>query len=586
MNARIDHVRQVMQSAETIKVPEDLQPDQGNGGGDQDEAAATPPEGHAAELPLNDVGNGQRFIIYEGEDTLQVPRVGWFCWDGRAWAKDDDNIVVRRRAQTISDRILGEVAFLTLPDWSKEAMEQLNANIALKKKLMEDEGADPEALIHLEEKIRQGHESKVYFSKLKKDHRTFAKSTGNTSKIDAMLREAGVHLSRVLDDLDADPLTINCENGTIRFTRDASGVSMAFADHQRSDLLSKMLPVNYAPRATAPGFDAFLQRVMPDPVMRAFIQRSLGLSLTGLTIQHLWFFYGQGANGKSVLIDLIARILGNYAATAKIESLTGQSKRSGQEATPDLVPLMGARFVRASEPEEGERLKEGVIKELTGGEPILVRALHSDFVEVKPKFKLFISGNHRPEIRGTDDGIWRRMLLVPFDVQIPEAERDVNLGKRLFEEERAGILNWMLDGLRDYLENGLAIPDQVRAATAEYREDSDPVGSFLTNSCIVDASPETFTATRDLVDAFQWWQAANGDTPWQNRTIALRLKDKAGRWSDANGKSFTAGKRSIKGYFGIKLTDEFLRMKADSPDPKNVRPTEPQNTYTPSLKDF
>ena len=332
---------------------------------------------------------------------------------------------------------------------------------------------------------------------------------------------------------------------------------MHLIPHARDQLLTKIMPVVYEPVALCPLFDAFMARVQPDPAMRAYIQRWMGLSLTGLTVQKLAFWYGAGANGKSVLIDLIARMMGNYAATAKIESLTGKNKRGGGDATPDLVPLIGARLVRASEPEEGERFQEGLIKELTGGEPILVRALHSDFVEVRPKFKLTISGNHKPEIRGTDDGIWRRLALVPWDVQIPEKERDPLLGEKLWAEA-SGILNWLQAGLIGYLEGGLQEPAQVLAATQEFREESDPVGAFLTSCCHVSGEARDSVLSLDLAEAFNFWCSRIGENEWRLGSITRKMKIKSKRWkSPVTGRGFEPMKSSKQGYCGIAFVEPF-----------------------------
>jgi putative DNA primase/helicase len=221
------------------------------------------------------------------------------------------------------------------------------------------------------------------------------------------------------------------------------------------------------------------------------------------------------------------------------------------------MPLVGARSARASEPEEGERLQEGMIKEMTGGEKMLVRNLHADFIEVRPHFKLTISGNHKPDIRGTDDGIWRRVLLVPFDVQIPEGQRDDKLIDKLWDE-RSGILNWLIEGLLDYLEGGLREPDKVIDATADYRADSDPIKSFLQECCQVSGDNCDFLPARSLIDGFNLWQDLRGEGTWGNRTVSLKLKDRAGKYRDGNtGKTFIVGKVSVTGYRGIRFTDEF-----------------------------
>ncbi len=527
--------------------PEDRAPQASEGPGEA-------PEAEGSRLPLNDTGNGRRFALYFGGDAMWVPRVGWHVWTGQRWQVDPDQIEVRKLGQKIGEKLIAEAALLAL---GRDDMELLRSEGDLRARAAM--GDDPDAVVAL----AQIESKKRLLGALRKSHRDFARSSGNSGKIDALLKEGGVFLAHPFETLDAPPLEVNCESGVLRFsvTR-AEGMSavagVELVPHAREQLLTKMMPVAWDPAATCPRFDAFLARVQPREDIRGFLQRWMGLSMTALTVQKLVFNHGAGANGKSVLVDLMARLLGDYSATAKIESLTGRNRRSGGDATPDLVPLMGARMVRASEPEEGERLQEGKIKELTGGEPILVRALNEDFVEVHPVFKLTMSGNHKPDIRGTDDGIWRRMLLVPWDVQIPEAERDPTLIDKLFEE-RSGILNWMVQGLLDFLEGGLREPAAVLEATRTYREESDPIGTFLTECTVVSGDDADFVRPRDLVDACRYWQEQmRGETPFGDRTISNRLRDKAGRWRHpGSGRCFTVHKSGDRSYRGIRLTDLF-----------------------------
>ncbi|WP_439137569.1 DNA primase family protein [Roseicyclus sp.] len=546
-----------------------------------------PPEATGAGFPLNDTGNGQRFALYFGADALPVPRVGWFVWDGKRWKKDADEIRVRGKAQKVQHNIIAEIPHLVLEDWQV-------AEIAKERALRLDqaqlhtiaaEERTPEQEIALEEvtqRLTWIRKLKDRKSSMKSDHRTFAKSSGNKAKIDAMLTEATVELAREVDDLDADPLTVNTETGILRFSVSGGGdagysrtADMALEPHARevniagrnaAQLITKMMPVAYDPDARAPTFEAFLERIQPDRDMRAFLQRWFGLSMTGLTgEQKFAFLYGAGANGKSVLVDVMARLFGDYATTAKIESLTGRNRRGGGDATPDLVPLIGARLVRASEPSEGERLQEGLIKELTGGEPILVRSLHADFVEVHPIFKLTISGNHKPDIRGTDDGIWRRVLLVPFEVQIPKGERDERMIDKLMGEG-PGILNWLIEGLLDYLERGLQEPQAVLDATLEYRAESDPIGTYLAECCLVSGDSSHFMTARDLIDGFNLWLDQKGEPMWGGRMASKRLKSNAGRYRDpGTGKCYTEGKRRVNGYYGIQFQDMFQREFDEAP---------------------
>ena len=187
----------------------------------------------------------------------------------------------------------------------------------------------------------------------------------------------------------------------------------------------------------------------------------------------------------------------------------------------------------------------------------MVRSLNENFITVYPFFKLTISGNHRPEIRGGDDGIWRRVMLVPFEVQIPPDERDPDLGEKLFAE-RDGIMNWLVQGLRDYLAHGLQIPDQVLSATAEYREDSDPLATFLTQVCGVSGNPEHSMRAKALQEAFAYWLDEGGRGAWKPRTIFNGLSAKQGKWrSPATGQTFTRRKTSDAYYDGIALLEPF-----------------------------
>jgi putative DNA primase/helicase len=539
-------------------------------GGPGGEPEAGPPAEFCAGLPLNDYGNGRRLVRHFGRDLIWVPRVGWFHWTGQVWERDPDEIAVKLRAQAMGALMAEETRYLRLSSADEAALEAAQAAEvdieALEAIPGRDRTADQvRALSDLRRVVNEGRARAARNKSTIGERLTFAKTSGNTDRQRNMVTEAGAMLARSLADLDAAPMDINTEAGVLRFSVSGGpgeGFS-AVADcrlipHDRALLMTKMMPVVYDPAARCPLFDAQLARVQPDPQMRGFLQRWFGLSMTALTReQKLVFLHGGGRNMKSVLVELIARMMGGYAAKAKIESLTGKNRRGGGDATPDLMPLMGARLVRASEPEEGERLQEGMIKELTGGERFMVRALHTDFIEVDPLFKLTILGNHRPDIRGTDDGIWRRLLLVPFDVQIPVAETDVHLSEKLWAE-RSGILNWLVAGLCDYLEGGLREPARVLDATAEYREESDPIRAFLESVCVVTGETQDIVTSKDLGEAFQYWQIQQGGQSWGMNTISRRLKEKSKRWrSAATGQKFGAVKASTMKYQGIRYTEAF-----------------------------
>ncbi len=599
MTSGADDIRKAFDQAEDVDLPEGVSRPADSGGAEappEDPLDPNAAEKEGARFTLNDTGNGKRLALYYGTDAMVVPRVGWHVWDGRRWRLDPDDITVRRLAQGVQDRILREIPHLTLEDWQ---LRELQGEPAARIRQAELREIDPDKrtpdqeieLEDLSQKLIWIRKIKDRKSGMKSDHRGFAKTSGNKGRIDAMLTEGTVHMAREVEMLDSDPLTVNTETGLLRFKVTGGGDSgfsktaeVEIADHAREvtvpgqnmpQLITKMMPVEYDPDASCPRFDDFLARVQPSAEMRAFLQRWLGLSMTGLKVQRFGFFYGAGANGKSVLIDLVAKMLGDYAHSAKIESFTGRNRRGGGDATPDIFPLMGARFVRASEPDEGERLQEGLIKELTGGEPILARQLHADFIEFSPFFKLTMSGNHKPQIRGTDDGIWRRVLMVPFDVQIPAEERDEKLGEKLWQE-RSGILNWLIEGLVSYLEGGLQEPQQVLDATKDYRADSDPVGSFLADACLVTGDPDDFLYAREIIQGFNLWLDLRGEGMWGERTVSLKFKGLVDRYRDARtGKTYGTGKRDATGYRGIRFVDTFRRTFDNAPRDTKGRPCAP-----------
>ncbi|WP_291732309.1 phage/plasmid primase, P4 family [Leisingera sp. F5] len=490
-----------------------------------------------AEFPRNDYGNGQRLVLYYGENFLFVPRLGWFRWDGRRWASDEDEILVRRDAQGIAARIMHEIPFLA-PEFDANGNNKAAAR-----------------------------------------HATHANSSGNTGKITNMLAEAktakGVAVT--VEDLNKDPMMLCVENGVLHFTKRKDEHSAAWDDavevpqvdllpHDRRHRITKMVKAKYDPQAKCPAWGAFLLRVLPDDEVRGFFKRWCGYNLTGLTTeQKLAFFFGQGRNGKSTAVDTLARIMGDYSTTLPIESLTGTDQGKGGEATPDLVRLPGARFVRSSEPEQGQKMKEARIKALTGGEPIPIRRLHQEAVDLFPEFKLNISGNYQPEVRGADDGIWRRILLVPWSVQIPAEEVDPLLPQKLWAE-RDGILRWMVEGCLEWMAGGLRVPAVIDEATKEYRSESDPMRTFLQEYCRITGSPENFETARDLRDAFNAWLLDSGTSAWTPRHTSNSLKRRANNVKGDGGEVFYPVKRSTTGYLGIQLLPKALELRANYRD--------------------
>lgn len=560
-----DQIRRIFDAAEEFPA------DNGGAGSFAPPPDDEPIEARCAEYPLNDYGNGCRFVAYFGEDCLFAPRVGWHRWTGKVWQLDEDKIDVRRDAQKISQKILDEIPFVNPEDWEREAMDKGDAAAEALEALPAKEdrsAADTAKAKELSEAIELGKQARQELGKRRRGFRSHAKSSGNTGPINNMLTEASVAVSMPIDKMNADPLVINTLSGTIRLSEGVDEHSAAWGEkaprwgytiepHNREHHISKIMPIEVDPDAGRKVFDRFLERIQPDPEMRGFLKRWFGYSMTGLTgEQKLVFAHGAGRNGKSTLVDAIAGIMADYAITVPIESLTGSEQRKGSDATPDLVRIPGARMVRASEPEQGQKMKEALIKALTGGEPILIRRMQQEFVEVTPEFKLTIQGNHKPDIRGGDDGIWRRVLLVPFDVQIPAEEVDPVLPERL-KAEAPGIFNWMLEGLVEYLNDGLQIPESIAEATAAYRQESDPIRVFLLEECKITGSDNDFIPAKDVIDSFRYWLSERGDEPWGKRQVSNQMRARSGGLlkNPETGAVFKHHKRNGNtGYLGLAFT--------------------------------
>ena len=436
-----------------------------------------------ARVDRNDMGNGERLLARHGQDLLFVRELGWHAWDGRYWDRDGAAAELRRRCHATARSVMEEV----------QAVQGSNA---------EDWGGTGD------------------WKERQQELRKWSIGSGNRARIEAMATEAAPYVTVGPADMDADPLLFNVDNGTIRLV----GACDDFRPHARTDRISRISPAAYDPDATCDLWFKFLCEVQPDTAIRLFLQRWVGYCLTGLTIeQKLIFNFGEGANGKSVFVETIAWLLGTYALTLPFASLLKDDRKRGGDATPDIARLPGVRMVRASEPEKGSTFSEATIKQITGNEELTARHLHHDFFDFIAQFKLTLSGNHKPMIRGQDHGIWRRFLLVPWKVMVPEEDQDLNLADKL-KAEASGILNWALDGCRMWLESGLDVPAGVRVATDEYRSDSDPVGRFL--AACTEGMPGDSVEGAEIYAAYHKWCKANAERTWSMTAFGRALAER------------------------------------------------------------
>ena len=299
----------------------------------------------------------------------------------------------------------------------------------------------------------------------------------------------------------------------------------------------------YDPDAKAPTWRGFLAEIFDgDDELTGLMQRSAGIALTGdVSEQFLWFLHGGGANGKSTYINQQRRTLGDYSIQLDPRLLMASDH---QEHPTGLTDLRGVRFAATVEVEQGRRLAEVLVKQLTGGDPIRARRMHRDNFEFLPTHKIWMAANHLPQITGTDHAIWRRILLIPFTQTFTGDRVDRDLPGKL-AAETPGVLAWAVEGCLDWQRNGLQIPDRVRAATDAYRANEDHVGRFLLDCFTPDAN-DFVTAAR-LRETYEQWCSINGEKPWTAQSLGRELTSRGYDSVKQGGAKRWLGLRSADG---------------------------------------
>lgn len=349
-----------------------------------------------------------------------------------------------------------------------------------------------------------------------------AMASQNKGKLDAMVMLAGTYPKMTVDveKLDGDDALLGVANGVVELD------SGTFRDGRPDDLITKCAAPDWkgaAEEVDCPRWRQFLREIIPDPDTRHWLQMFAGYCLSGRTDEQIFLvLHGHGANGKSVFVEIIKMLLGTYATTARFDTFCDQKQASG--IRNDLAALDKVRLVVANEGADGARLDEGVIKSITGGDEIRARFLYGEEFSFRPRFKLVLVSNHKPVIKGTDYGIWRRIVLVPFSVTIPLEKRDRRLQESLVGE-LPGILAWAIDGYRGWQENGLSkLPPEIVRANEEYRKDSDVLGQWL-EEC-TESDPQTFTTGEDARRSYKAWAQMYGFGELNDTNFANKLKEK------------------------------------------------------------
>lgn len=399
----------------------------------------------------DDTGNAQRFIDLWGDYTrYSFIRKNWYFYNGKFWELDQS----------------GEMKKLV-----DETLEHMKQEPIVTSEDIDEEDAE----------------------KFKRKHLKYSRgSNGKTN----MLKESQ-HL-RAIDPkaFDQDKHLFNVANGYLDLK------TGQLHDHDPNKYFTKYSPVEYTDKIDCPLWMEFLNQIFDnDTGLIKYLQRAIGYSLSGSTTEQMMFIlYGNGRNGKSVFLDVIKEIFGNYTMNIQPQTLMVKAMSGG--ANSDIARLQGARLVTTTEPNDGMRFDEGLVKQITGGDEITARFLYGDEFDFKPELKLWMATNHKPIIRGTDDGIWRRMAIIPFNVQIPSYAVDKQLTQKLKRELRA-ILNWAVEGYQEWQRIGLAEPQTVAEQRDSYRREMDPIEMFLDECCDVD--PQCRERSSNLYQHYRTW---------------------------------------------------------------------------------
>jgi len=429
--------------------------------------------------PKTELGYARRLIDVYGDRLRYVPAWRrWLVWDGKWWAPDGTGQTAR---------------------WMKSIARLVTADALA----IEGDEKKAQAALNL---ARRGE--------------SFAGVSG-------ALTLAGTEIEVVVtpDDLDADPFLLNCANGVLDLRTGVLG------PHHPGLLQTKMTGAAYDPEASGPEFRKFLERVQPDEDMRGYLARLLGHGLEGRVVEHLLpIFYGDGGNGKGTLIGSVLAALGDYGDAADPELLTARTFDAHPTGVADLC---GLRIAVLHESDAGRRLAEGTVKRLTGADRLKARKMREDFWSFDPSHTFVMLTNHKPIVTGQDEGIWRRLRLVPWEIVIPAEERDEQLPDRLALEHDA-VLAWLVAGYQEWRRRGLAEPGKVLTATAAFRSESDALKRFLEQRCL---SGHGTAGSTELFTAWSAWCGAEGEDPGSQTSFATLLQNKGyDKYKDGAGR--------------------------------------------------
>lgn len=488
----------------------------------------------------NDMGNQRRFRARYGHDLIFVEEVGWLVWDGLRWNAEHGTAQATIRAHQTVEKIFDEGGAFKRRAKEKIKSKDLDKTVTA----AEDE-----------------QKSKDLFK--------WANKSCGSGFVTAMMNSARPYLTKSPDQLDQEDWAICCHNGVLVVD---GAENIKLWPHRRDHFNTRLAPVDFLPKSDCPKWLQQIADTLPNEQTSIYFQKWMGYSLVGdIAHQLVTFLEGQGSNGKSTLLEVICEIIGDYAATTGIETFLHDKGRSGSGPSPDLARLPGARLVRTSEPEAGVRLSESRLKIWTGGEKMTARNLNKGFFEFRPRGKLTISVNVKPTIVGKDDGIRRRIRVIPFKRQFGmvddkgeplEGSAPKKNQAQLVDDllaERSGIFNWLLDGLRMVLEDGLDAPPEVIEATRNYFTEMDPIGQFFAECTrrvdgYVPGCGYGEVAGDVLYDVYEKWCDGAGETVKNKTAFGRRCSDMGYPKRPSNGRIYRGGLELEQAWVPVKKT--------------------------------
>ena len=422
-------------------------------------------------FPRTDQGNAEALVARHGKNMRYSPeRKSWYVWDGCRW--------ILARMRQVEQFAIDTVR--ALPEYAQASDDNVKEAV-----------------------------------------RVWSKKSESHKNVNAMITMAQAvnPMPTPMTLFDRNQFLVCCPNGIVDLWNKG-----AYRSHEREDFITRMTSVPYDPEAECPMWKHFLDEIFDwNGAIISYVQRVIGYCLTGSTAEQcMWILHGDGANGKSTFCNVIMWLLGEYARTAPRNVFLVKS--GGDNHPAELAHLNGARMVLAEESEETSRLSEGLVKQATGSKTMAVRFMHENFWDMVLTYKILFMTNHKPDIRGAERGIWRRIKTIFFPKNFRITPENRNLDEKMFKAEASGILNWAIAGAMQWMEHGMREPDEVREELERYKEEMDYLWDFISDNCSI--KDETWCNASDLYRAYTKWADVNGTWRYSHKRFAIHLAHK------------------------------------------------------------